>query len=134
MQAIAKNTGEVSSSMSTANGHLKNLVSSNNVIATGVSILAVYVVADGCHRAYRYFRPADEEKLRRKNAAERLAVMDATRKLNDCLVTNADAKKNEEGLPCHCDGIAEMFARVAGYSALNEIKESFRKRSIICHD
>jgi enoyl-[acyl-carrier-protein] reductase (NADH) len=71
--------------------------------------------------------PSEEEKIRKENTLRQLWILHYEGKLNECIIKNAQTKKDKDALPCNCREMADKFAEVAGPKALNEIVQEFNK-------
>lgn len=67
-------------------------------------------------------------KVQRTDADSQLKALKARQELKDSIVDNANGEKDSEGFPVACKHLADKYAKLASYTALQEIKDDFRSR------
>jgi hypothetical protein len=125
---IDKRIGMVDESVK-ASGTLSTLEKAGmGVMIVAGTVTIIRGAYDGCHFIRSCVWATKEEQLHQENISRQLKVLQSREKLNECLVRNSHAQKDEEGLPHVCKEPADFFAIAAGYGALNKVKEEYRQR------
>ena len=91
---------------------------------------AIVTAADGVCAGYDHFNPNKDDTVnlaRQQEIAERLEILEAEEKLNECLVDNEERPLGKEGVPLVCKKASIAYEKAAGTKAFLTIRDAFRK-------
>jgi hypothetical protein len=91
------------------------------------AVVAVSTVIELICKGYNYCHPSEEQELRNREAAKEMEILKAKQALNASLAAHAQEEKNCNGIPCACEAAANNYAALAGFDALEQVLEEFRR-------
>lgn len=73
-----------------------------------------------------YLWPSQEEIAHAMEVNEKYESLVAKKAFKECLLKKIHTEKNSSGIPCACEGPAQLYAMMAGIQKTNDIKEVYK--------